>query len=73
MELRNRLVHFKICDVYIPDPQTLLLQLHGDDILHGKVVDLSDGGTEEATFAIVDVEGITQSVIIPTGRILEIL
>lgn len=73
MQLRNHLVHFKICDVYIPDPQTLLMELHGEDVLQGKVVDLSDSGTKKAAFVVVEVEGIEQLVIIPTDRILEIL
>ena len=73
MELRNHWVHFKIRDVFIPDPQTLLNQLHGDDLLRGKVVDLSDSGIEKEAFAVVEVEGIKQPVIIAADRIIEIL
>jgi hypothetical protein len=73
MELRDRQVHFRIRDVYIPDPQKLLMELHGDDLLQGKVIDLSDSGTEKAAFAVVEVEGIEQPVIIPADRILQFL
>ena len=38
MELKNRWVHFKICDVYLPDPRQLLVELHGDDVLEGRVI-----------------------------------
>ncbi len=73
MELRNQWVHFKIRDVYVPDPQTLLFQLYGDDLLQGRVVDLSDSGMHEDAFAVVEVDGLTQPVIVPVGRILGVL
>jgi hypothetical protein len=56
-------------DIYIPDPATILINLHGHDILHGEVVDLSDNGTD--VFMVVDVEGIDQPVIVPAGRIID--
>ncbi len=73
MELRNRWVHFRIRDVCIPDPQKLLIELHGNDLLQGKVIDLSDSETQKEAFVIVEVEGITQLVIIPTDRILDVV
>lgn len=68
--MKNRWVSFRIVDVYIPDPLKILMDLHGDDILQGKVIDLSDNGTEKEAFMIVEVEGIEQPVIVPAGRIL---
>jgi hypothetical protein len=73
MELRDRWVHFKIRDVYIPDPQKLLDKLYGNDLLQGRVVDLSDSGSHEGTFAVVEVEGIEQPVIVPIERILGVV
>jgi len=73
MELRNRRIHFKVRDVYLPDPQKLLMELHGDDLLQGNVIDLSDSGTQKGAFAVVKVEGIEQPLIIPADRILDIL
>jgi len=73
MELRNRWVHFRIRDVYFPDPQTLLMELYGNDLLQGKVVDLSDSGMQEGAFAVIEVEGIKQPVIVLVGRILGVL
>jgi hypothetical protein len=72
MELRNQWVRFRIRDVYIPDPENLLLELHGNDLLQGRVIDLSDSGLQAEAFAVVEVEGISQPVIVPVGRILGI-
>ena len=72
-ELKHRWVHFKIRDVYIPDPQMLLLEVYGDDLLQGQVVDISDSGNPEGAFAVVNVEGIKQQLIVPVQRILGVV
>ena len=72
MDLRNQHVHFKISDIYIPDPHLLLWQLHGDDLLHGIVIELSDSGLQQGAFAVIQVEGIEQPMIVPVNRILEV-
>ncbi len=63
-------MHFKISDIYIPDPKKLLYQLHGNDLLEGRVVDMSDGGTEENAFAVIEVEGVEWLVVVPADRIV---
>jgi hypothetical protein len=73
MDLRDRWVHFRICDVYHPDPAQVLVDLHGNDVLSGKVIDLSDSGKQENAFVAVEVEGLRQAVIVPVERILEVL
>jgi hypothetical protein len=62
MDVRDQRVQFKICDVYHPDPTQVLLDLHGNDLLVGKVVDLSDSGMQKEAFAVVEVEGMTELV-----------
>jgi hypothetical protein len=69
-QLKNRWVSFRILDVYIPDPTKILMDLHGGDVLQGKVIDLSDSGTEKEAFLVIEVEGIAQPLIVPAGRIL---
>jgi hypothetical protein len=71
IKLKNQWVSFRILDVYIPDPAKILIDLHGGDILQGKVIDLSDNGTEKEAFLVVEVEGIEQPVILPASRILD--
>jgi hypothetical protein len=70
MDLRNQRVQFKIRDVYHPDPTKILHDLHGDDLLTGKVVDLSDSGMEKDAFVVLEVQGIAELVIVATARIL---
>jgi hypothetical protein len=70
MDLRDQMIQFKICDVYHPDPTQVLLDLHGDDLLVGKVVDLSDSGMQRDAFVVVEVEGIAELMIVPIERIL---
>jgi hypothetical protein len=70
MDLRNQWVQFKIRDVYHPDPTTILIDLHGNDLLTGKVIDLSDSGLQKDTFVVVEVEGIEELLIVPVERIL---
>ncbi len=70
MELKNRWIHFRIQDVYIPEPEKLLVQLYGDDLLQGKVLDVSDSGLPGGAFVVVQVEGIDQQLIVPVERIL---
>ena len=72
-QLKNQWVSFRIVDVYVPDPLKILMDLHGRDILQGKVIDLSDNGTEKEAFVVVEVEGIEQPVIVPAGRILDLV
>ena len=68
-DVRNRWVNFQINDIYIPDPGQILNELHGNDLLQGRVIDMSDGGTELEAFAVVEVEGLKQPVVVPMNRI----
>jgi hypothetical protein len=71
MDFRDQWVRFKICDVYHPDPTHILLDLHGNDLLVGKVVDVSDSGSQKEAFVIVKVEGIAATIIVPVERLLD--
>jgi hypothetical protein len=68
-DVRNRWVNFRISDVYIPDPGQILTELHGKDLLQGKIIDVSDSGTQQEAFAVVEVEGLKQPVVVPMNRI----
>ena len=72
-DIRNRLVNFKVRDVYIPDAREILVELYGNDILQGRVLDLSDSGTAKDAFAVVEVEGVSHHVVVPVERILGVL
>jgi hypothetical protein len=70
IDLRSRIVHFRVCDVYIPDPASVLIEMHGNDLLQGRVIDQSEDGTSEGSFAMVEVEDLQQPLIVPIARIL---
>jgi hypothetical protein len=73
MELRDQRVHFRIRDIYYPDPAQVLSDLHGNDLLTGQIIDLSNGGMQEDAFVVVAVDGMEQPVIVPVERILGIV
>ena len=70
MNLVNRLVNFRIRDVYVPDPQSVLEKLFGEHVLQGRVLDISRSGSNEDQFAVIEVEGLDQPIIVPADRIL---
>jgi hypothetical protein len=65
----NRWINFKIKDVYVPEPAQILMELHGDDLLQGKIIDSSDSGFKQDAFAVVEVDGLAQPVVVPMNRI----
>lgn len=72
-DIRDRLVHFRICDVYIPHSNEVLAELHGSDILQGTVLDLTDSGAAKNAYVVVRVEGLSRELIVPMQRILGVL
>lgn len=72
-EIRNRLVNFKVKDVYMPDPWEILNELFGNDILQGRVVELTDSGNDKQSYAVVQVEGVSRHIIVPIESIVGVL
>jgi hypothetical protein len=70
MDWINQRVHFRICDIYHPDPVKILTDLHGQDLLSGKIIDLSDSGMQKNAFAVIEVEHIQELLVVPMERIL---
>jgi hypothetical protein len=73
VDLRNRRVHFKLRDIYHPDLTQVLMELHGEDVLTGTVVDMTDSGLQVGAYIVVEVEGIKEPVIVPVEQIFESL
>jgi len=65
-------VQFRIDDVYVPEPAQILMELHGKDLLQGKIIDLSDSGDQEEAFAVVEVQGLSQSVVVAVNNLKKI-
>ena len=72
MDLKNHTVNFRICDIFYPDCQQILFQLHGNDVLQGRVIDLSESGTFDGSFVEIKVDGLAEQIIVPLERILGI-
>ena len=69
--VRNRWVTFRICDAYIPELAQILMELHGKDQLEGKVIDVSDAGSQEEAFAVIEVQPLSKPVVVPVKHIRE--
>jgi hypothetical protein len=63
--VRNSWITFRICDAYVPEPAQILMELHGKDQLEGKVIDVSDAGFQQVAYAVVEVHGLSQPVVVP--------
>jgi hypothetical protein len=71
VELKDRWVHFQVRHVYHPQPAVLLTELHGEDLFQGRVVDVTDG--EQGRYAVVEVDGVKQPLVIAERHILGVL
>jgi hypothetical protein len=69
VDLKNQIVNFRICDIFYPDFQQVLFSLHGNDVLHGRVIDLSEVD-RTSSFAEIEIDDLEQRVIVPLDRIL---
>lgn len=70
MNLKGRWVRFKIRDIHLPSPEAVLKDLHEDDVITGRIVDVSDNGLEREAFAVVNVDNLSKPVVVPVARLL---
>jgi hypothetical protein len=70
VDLKNQTVNFRICDIFYPDYQQVLFGLHGNDVLRGRVIDMSESGTADGAFAEIAVDDLDELLIVPLDRIL---
>ena len=69
MTIVGRKVVFAVKDVYFPAPAAVLEQLHGNEVISGQIVDVSDSGRQHDAFAVVRVDGLETPVVIAMERI----
>lgn len=72
VDFRKQFVRFKISDIYLPDPLVILNKLHGEDVLEGRVVDISESGARPEQFAVIDVPELDQMIIVPLARVEDV-
>jgi hypothetical protein len=70
-KLKGRTVRFLVRDVYLPEPTSILHELHDDEELTGKVLDLSDSAyVEGSPFVVVKVAGLQRPCVVSVDRLL---
>ena len=62
-------VEFLIQDVHVPEPATILLELHGGDALRGSVIDVSDGETKGGGFLVIQCDGLRGPCVLAVERV----
>jgi hypothetical protein len=67
--VRNSRVNFRICDAYIPEPVQILMELYGKEVLQGKIIDVSASGSQDEQFVVVEVERLSQPVVVPMKHV----
>ena len=69
--LKGRVVRFRVRDIYLPDPAEILHELHDNDELKGKVLDLSDNAfVGGSPFVVVKVAGLNRHCFVSVDRLL---
>jgi hypothetical protein len=69
--LKGRVVRFLVKHVYLPEPASILHELHDAEELSGKVVDLSDSAyVEGSPFVVVQVRGLRRPCVVSVDRLL---
>jgi hypothetical protein len=69
-QLKGSTVEFFVRDIYLPDPAAILSELHDEETLTGKVVDLSDDARDEtAAFVVVEVGRLREPCIVSAERV----
>ena len=63
-------MQFRVRDIYIPDPNVVLEELHGGDLLEGTVVDLSENGADGGAYVVIEIAGLRHPCVVAVERIL---
>ena len=70
-KLKGRTVRFRVRDIYHPEPDAILHELHDDDQLKGLVLDLSDHAhAARSPFVLVKVPRLRRECLVPVDRLL---
>jgi hypothetical protein len=69
MDIQGVWVHFAIRDVAFPTPEVVLYGLHANDVVTGRVVDVSDSGATPNAFVVVEIAGLEQPVVVAVAHI----
>lgn len=68
-ELVGRRVQFRVRDVHLPDAAVVLDQLHGNDLLQGRVIEFTERAIDGGLFLVIDVDGLLQPVVLASASV----
>ncbi|MFN0172624.1 MAG: hypothetical protein ACKV22_40105 [Bryobacteraceae bacterium] len=71
--MRNRLVNFRITDVYHPEPQELLARIFGQTVLQGEVREVTGQPGDPERYLVVHVRDLPEPVIVALRSILGVV
>ena len=72
-KLKGRTVRFRVRDIYHPEPESILHELHDNDHLKGRVLDLSDTAHAAGSpFVVVKVPRLRRECLVPVDRLLRL-
>jgi len=70
-KLKGRTVRFRVRDIQYPEATKVLHELHDDERLKGRVVDLSDSAHADGSpFVVVKVARVRDACLVPIDRLL---
>jgi hypothetical protein len=72
VDLKNRLVSFRIVDVYHPDPAELLRSVYGQSILQGQVTDSTEDAGPDG-YLVVQFKDFPEPLIVPMRAVIGVL
>jgi len=72
MELKGQQVCFLVKDIYFPAPGAVLDELHRDDVMSGRVVEVSDSGHDPQAYVVVKVNALSDPVVVPVERLRDL-
>jgi hypothetical protein len=73
VDFRNRLVNFRITDVYHPEAQELLQRIFGKTVLQGEVLEVTGRRGDPDRYLVVQLRDLPEPVIVPERSILGVL
>jgi hypothetical protein len=73
VDFRNRLVNFRITDVYHPEPQELLLRIFGQTVLQGEVREITGQPGDPEQYLVIQLRDLPEPVIVPVRSILGVV
>jgi hypothetical protein len=71
--LKNQWVCFKLRDIFVPPAQEILERLHGEDVLQGRIVGVTEKGEREEVYVLIEVVGLESAVAVPLPRIVRVV